>query len=417
MYKEITQCRICGSQHLTHILSLGDLAVSDFLTNDENNQVSAPLDLVICDQDERGCGLVQLKHTVSAETMYRNYWYRSGINQTMIEELNDIVNAATKKVSLTPGDYVIDIGANDGTLLRAYTGTDVNTIGFEPAENLYQYGSQGTTKIFCDFFNKAVFNQTYKDSKAKIITAIGMFYDLDDPNSFVAEIKDCLHEDGIFIIQMMYMPCALERNAFDGICHEHLGYYSMASLENLLKRHDLEIVDIEMREHINEGSARFFIGHKPSKSTAEKFLLTSRVQELREKEQNGGANSVAAYRKFAERVEQTKSETVELLSMLVKGGKVIHGYAASTKGNTTLQYYQINSMLIEKIADRNPDKWGLKTVATNIPIVSEDESRKQQPDYYFVLAWHFLPEFIQREKEFIERGGKFIVPLPQLRII
>ena len=418
-YRQISQCRACGSRKLTNILSLGDLYVSDFLdAPDRDKGIKAPLDIVLCNLKDGGCGLLQLGHTVSNEAMYRNYWYRSGINKSMTDELTDIALNAARVANLQGGDFVVDIGANDGTLLRAYNVQGLNTIGFEPARNLYEYGKEGTTKIINDFFNHEAWAAAFGKAKAKVITAIGMFYDLDDPNSFVADVCKCLDDKGIFIIQMMYMPLAIERNAFDGICHEHLEYYTMVSLENLLARHALEVFDVQMREEVNEGSVRFYV--RKTKNAVDDAQVQGgmeRVANLRRAEEKLGLEELDTYAAFAKRIQADRQTTLDFLEQEKAKGKKIHGYAASTKGNTTLQYYGITTDLIDAIADRNPTKWGKYTVASGIPIISEEESRNQKPDYYFVLAWHFLGEFISREHEFLNRGGKFVVPMPQFKVI
>lgn len=418
MYKEILCCRVCQSKNLVDVLSLGDLAVSDFVDNPAAELgIKAPLELVLCDPKQGGCGLLQLRHTVSSEAMYRNYWYRSGINQTMRDELADIASHATKVADLKSGDFVIDIGANDGTLLRGYKVAGLNTIGFEPARNLYEYGKEGTTKIIVDFFGQNAWSSEFGPVKAKAITAIGMFYDLDDPNAFVADVCKCLDEQGVFIIQMMYMPLALEKNAFDGICHEHLEYYTMKSLENLLSRHELEIFDVQMRAEINEGSVRFFIRKKDVKKAPCSDGGLERVAQLRLSEEKLGLEKLETYEALVERIEEAKQKTLDFLRQEKAKGKVIHGYAASTKGNTTLQFYGITPDLMEAIADRNPTKWGKFTVASGIPIISEEDSRIRMPDYYFVLAWHFLPEFISRERGFLNQGGQFVVSMPEFSVV
>ena len=417
MYKEISCCRVCQSKNLTDVLSLGDLAVSDFVDDPMAEPgIKAPLELVLCDAERGGCGLLQLRHTVSSEAMYRNYWYRSGINQTMTNELADIAADAARAANLQAGDFVIDIGANDGTLLRGYKVVGLNTVGFEPAHNLYEYGKDGTTKIIVDFFNQSAWTAVFGQTKAKAITAIGMFYDLDDPNTFVADVCHCLHDQGVFIIQMMYMPFALERNAFDGICHEHLEYYTMSSLEKLLARHNLEVFDVQMREEINEGSVRFYI-RKKHVGQAACAASHARVVQLRLAEDKLGLKELSTYEALGERIQDARQKTLDFLRQEKAKGKTIHGYAASTKGNTTLQYYGITTELVDAIADRNPTKWGKYTVASGIPIISEEESRGNQPDYYFVLAWHFLPEFVKREEKFLKRGGKFIVSMPNFLIV
>lgn len=418
-YRTIDKCRVCGARDLTSILSLGDLYVSDFLdTPDKEVGIKAPLELVLCNAKDGGCGLLQLKHTVSNEAMYRNYWYRSGINKTMTDELNGIAEKSAAIANLQERDYVIDIGANDGTLLRGYKVLGINTVGFEPALNLEIYNKVGTTKIIPDFFTRSAWQKEYGMTKAKVITAIGMFYDLDDPNSFVDDVAECLDDEGLFVIQMMYLPSFLERNAFDGICHEHLEYYSLGSLENLLRRHGLEVFDVEMREQINEGSVRFYI-RKASKGRGLKVLngAAERVAELRAREETLGLDDKQVYEELVKRILDAKEKVISFIKQEVLKGKKVHGYAASTKGNTTLQFYGLSTELIEAIADRNPHKWGKFTAGSLIPVISEEVSRAQRPDYYFILAWHFLPEFVQREAEYLKSGGKFIVPMPEFRVI
>jgi hypothetical protein len=314
-YRTIDKCRVCGSSNLTGILSIGDLYVSDFLDQpDSSKGIHAPLDLVLCTVKNGGCGLLQLKHTVSNEELYRNYWYRSGINKTMTDELKDIAEKASIIANIKSKDFVIDIGANDGTLLRGYKVSGLNTIGFEPARNLVQFNNDGTTKIIVDFFNHLAWQKEFIGEKAKVITAIGMFYDLDDPNSFVSDVTRCLDDEGLFIIQMMYLPAFLKRNAFDGICHEHLEYYSLFSLENLLKRHGLEVCDVEMREDINEGSLRIYV-KKSGKGMALKILdgAMERVVTLMESENDLGLNDKDVYEAFGNRIHEVKNKVVSFI--------------------------------------------------------------------------------------------------------
>lgn len=416
----ISACRSCGSEKLIPILSLGDLYVSDFVDADGKSKgIKAPLELVLCNRADGGCGLLQLKHTVSGEEMYRNYWYRSGINKSMTDELNGIAEKLESIVPLKPGDFIIDIGSNDGTLLRAYKKVPgLKLVGFEPARNLEELGKKGVTKLFVDFFNFPAWQKEFGDAKVKIITAIAMFYDLDDPNAFVSDIVECLDDEGIFVIQMMYLPSFLKRNAFDGICHEHLEYYSLLSLENLLKRHDLEVCDVEMREHVNEGSIRVYVRKTgKGKSLNLQAGFEERVGKIHAEEEKLGLNEKTAYEELVKRIMEAKEKTVSFIKSEVAKGKKVHGYAASTKGNTTLQFYNLTPDLIEAIADRNPVKWGKFTAGTMIPVISEEESRARKPDYYFILAWHFLPEFIKRETEYLKQGGKFIVPMPEFKVI
>jgi len=412
-------CRICDFQPLASILSLGDLFISDFIAQGAfNTRRKAPLELVLCDADKGGCGLVQLKHTVPHEMMYRNYWYRSGISKTMTDALHEIVAKGESLVKFSPGDFVLDIGANDGTLLRGYGLQNVNLVGFEPARNLREYASKGTTKIIDDFFSFAAWKKEFGSTKVKVVTAIAMFYDLEDPNTFVADVVKCLDPNGVFIIQMSYLPMMLSENAFDNICHEHLEYYSFFSLENLLRRHGLEVFDVELNE-INGGSFRTYIRHVGSEG--EKISVFEgarrRIEMLRKQEALLGLNQEEVYEKFEKRVHILKEALCDFVKKEVGKGRKVYVYGASTKGNTLLQFFGLDHHLITAAAERNPDKWGKRTVGTNIPIVSEEEARIARPDYFLVLPWHFIKEFVEREQEFLAGGGKFIVPLPQFAII
>jgi len=417
-FREITKCRVCGFEKLTPIISLGNLYVSDFLEDSELGlSQKAPLELVLCNGSDGGCGLLQLKHSVPSHSLYRNYWYRSGMNQSMTNELYGIAAKVEKLISLDKNDFILDIGANDGTLLRGFNTKGINLIGFEPALNLLKYSEVGTTKIITDFFNASSWEKEFGNVKAKSITAIAMFYDLDDPNEFVADAAKCLDKEGVFIIQMSYLPLMLSQNAFDNICHEHLEYYSLLSLENLLKRHNLEVFDVELND-INGGSFRIYIKHKNGGINIEvEPGAEERIKKLREDEKKLKLDNKRIYEEFAGRVENIKKEIYDFIKKEVKQGRKIYVYGASTKGNTLLQYFGLDNNLITTAAERNPDKWGKKTVGTLISIISEEKARAQKPNYFLILPWHFLKEFREREKKYLKSGGKFIIPMPEFKVI
>ncbi|RJQ29492.1 class I SAM-dependent methyltransferase [Candidatus Parcubacteria bacterium] len=413
-----TTCRVCGSNALVPILSLGELYVSNFVDEaTEGAAFKAPLDVVLCATESGGCGLLQLKHTVSHEAMYRNYWYRSGMNLTMTEQLKDVAQAVERIVDLRVGDYVVDIGANDGTLLRSYTAQGLKRTGFEPAHNLEKWNVVGTTKVINDFFSYDSWTREFGAARAKAVTAIAMFYDLEDPNKFVADVKKLLHDEGIFVIQMSYLPLMLSQNAFDNICHEHVEYYSLLSLENLLTRHGLEVCDVELND-VNGGSFRTYIRH--SRKGAQLRIpqeAEARIKSLRKAELSQGIHRRDAYGAFVDRVLKIKDRLRSFIEEEAGRGKKVYVYGASTKGNTLLQFFGLDHRLIEAAAERNPDKWGKKTVGTKIPIISEEQARKEKPDYFLILPWHFLKEFKERESDFLRAGGRFIVPLPSFKVI
>lgn len=416
-YKEIIVCRLCGSSGLEPILFVGNQHVVGFVGSETENQFQSPLELVLCDEKQNGCGLLQLRHTFSQPIMYETYWYRSGINKTMTEALADVARTAEAVAALSSGDFVIDIGSNDSTLLRSYQNPSLKTIGFEPAKNLMPYAEPGVTRVINDFFNHNAWQKNFGAEKAKIITAIAMFYDLEEPNKFVADIVNCLHDDGVFIVQQNYLPYMLDRNVIDNVSHEHLEYYSLTTFKRLMDQHNLEIFDVELN-NVNGGSMRTYVRHKNKGGKLKiDFGGMRRVSALLDEERSKKLNEKSAYDAFASRVSTLRDKLFNFIKSEVSSGKKIHAYGASTRGNSLLQFCGINNSMIEAAAERNPDKWGKKTVGTMIPIISETEARAKKPDYFLILPWQFLDEFVKREADYLNSGGKFIVPLPEFKII
>jgi hypothetical protein len=413
-----TTCRICGCEHLAHVLSLGDQRIAGAFADpggDQPVERAIPLELVRCDMtlDQDACGLIQTKHTVPGSILYSSYWYRSGVNRTMTENLHGIAQAVETIVPLESGDLVVDIGCNDGTLLDGYQTPNLRHLGFDPSD-VARYAIAKGYDVVNDFFSAHALHMRRPDQKAKAITSIAMFYDLERPRTFVSDVADALAERGIWVIELHYLPMMLEANAFDAIVHEHLEYYSLAVIERLLSEEGLEVVSAELND-MNGGSVRLFIGHAGAhERTAEQV---ESVMKLRVSEFELALDSPAPYEDFRLGSERVRDELRAICQKLHGEGKKIHVYGASTKGNTILQYAGIDHALIEAAADRNPDKWGSETIGTKIPIISEEDSRSMNPDYYLALPWHFLDEFLERESDFLGRGGQFIVPLPEVRVV
>ncbi len=376
-----------------------------------------PLELVRCDpsRDPGACGLLQLRHTVPGPALYASYWYRSGVNRSMTENLHEIAREAAATVGgLSPGDLVLDIGCNDGTLLDGYATRDrIELLGMDPSD-VTRYAVAKGYDVIEDFFSQRAFEAHAPGRKARIITSIAMFYDLERPAEFVRDVASVLADDGVWVSEFSYMPTMLEKGSFDTVCHEHLEYYSLDVVERLFTGAGLEIVRAELND-VNGGSIRLFAGHPGMRSAGPEHA--GEVERLRERESELQLDSAAPYDAFARRALKVKDDLHALLRELRSEGKTIHVYGASTKGNTILQFVGIDASLVECAADRNPDKWGSETIGTHIPIVSEEESRQRMPDYYLALPWHFLDEFVERESGFLDRGGKFIVPLPDARLV
>jgi len=410
---EITKCRACGSEYLKSIISLGEQYVSNFIKSEEEQGEKVPLELVLCEN----CKLLQLKHNAPASSMWNEqYWYKSAINKIIRNDLKDIVEKSEQLTNLKDNDFVIDIGNNDGTMFDYYKNKNLNLVGFEPCLNVANEARTKGYKIINDFFNVESFKEIYGDTKAKVITAISMFYDLEDPNKFLEDVKGCLDENGLFVIQQNYVVGMLEQNALCNICFEHREFYSLQSLFPLLEKHGFEIFDIELN-NINGGSLRTYLRFKGNETLKGFDGSSGRILKQQEKEKEMKLDTIKPYEDFAKRISYIKERIMFFLRKERAKGMTIGGTGASTRGNTILQYFGITPDLISCIADANPDKWGLKTVGSLIPIISIDEMKEINPDYQLVLIWHLYKGLLDKEKEYLDNGGKFILPLPEFKVI
>jgi hypothetical protein len=408
-YKEIIKCRICESDNLTEILSLGEQFLTGvFPKNINENITSGPLTLVRCES----CGLVQLKHSYSLEEMYgENYGYRSGLNGSMVRHLQTKIEYLENNYKPSNSDLVIDIGSNDATSLKAYRG-EFKKVGIDPTgEKFKKYYTEGI-ELIPDFFTYESFSNNFPGKKAKIITSISMFYDLENPNTFVSDIKKSLDLNGVWHFEQSYMPAMLRTNSYDTICHEHLEFYSFKVIVDLLDKHGLKVIDVQTNA-INGGSFAVTATHVNSTLKQNTPIINWMLKQ----EERMKLETELPYLDFEKSVLQHKEDLVSLVNNLVADGKKIAGYGASTKGNVLLQYCNFSVKEIFCIADVNEDKHGSYTPGTNIPIVSEKVARDLKPDYFLVLPWHFKHSILEREKDFIQNGGKFIFPLPVIEII
>ncbi len=399
-------CRLCNTNSFTSILSLGNLYIAEFtITNLRPEKY--PLDLVLCNK----CLLLQLKKTTPKEVLYTdNYGYKSGINSSMIKELKLIVKKAISIAKIKhKNSLIVDIGANDGTLLSFYP-NHYTRVAYEPIKKFAKEIKQYADVVISDFFNGKSFIAKFKNRKADIITAISCFYDIDKPNIFLSEITKILSAKGIFVIQQNYLAEMLYKNAFDNIVHEHLEYYSLFTLQNLLKKHNLEVFHVELSP-INGGSFRTYIAFTNTRK------ITKSVKDLIKHEKKLHLDKLAPYLSFARRIRENKINLLRFIKKLKKNGKTIYLYGASTRGNTLIQYLKLNNNLISYAVERNPEKWGTKIASLQIPIISEEQARKNKPDYMLVLPWFFKEEFLEREKKYLKSGGHFIFPLPKMEVV
>src|ERR1035437_58518 len=404
---------------MKELFSLGELYVSDFIKDPNyNNNCKVEMKMML----DESTGVVRLEKSAPLSTMYGRYWYRSGVNQTMKNELNNIVDSITGLVKLKENDAWIDIASNDGSLL-SFLPKNIIKIGIDPADDSFKKESEKYADLIIqDYFSYDVFSKSkFGKSKAKVVTSIAMFYDLENPITFIDDINKVLDDDGLWVLQLSYTPLMLSQLAFDNICHEHIYYYSLFNIKKLLESRGFRIMDCQLND-INGGSFRIYV--MKSNSDVKKFstqpyrdVCDFRVNSLLEYEKTLKLDSIDTWIKFYADINKLKETTINFIKSEKAKGKTIWGYGASTKGNTLLQYFGLDNTLITGIAERSIHKWGLKTVGTNIPIYSEDYMRKSKPDYLLVLPWHFINEFVERESDFLKGGGKFIVPCPKFEII
>lgn len=404
---------------MRELFNLGKLYVSDFIKNDEQPRGGQVEMKLMFDEETKA---VRLESVADQDAMYGQYWYRSGINQTMTNELENIVKSIQSVFKLNDGDLWLDIACNDGTMFK-FIPDNILKMGIDPADDTYKTESEKLADVVVqDYFTINSFkNSKFGDKKVKVATTIAMFYDLDDPNIFLKDLYNVLDDNGLAVFQMSYTPLMLEQMAFDNICHEHVYYYTLTTIKNLFEKNGFKIMDCQLND-INGGSFRIYamkdVGDEKLFSTQpNRDVCKFRVNSLLCYEKDNGYNEPEIWIAFYENMLNLKEQTRKFIIEQKAQGKKIWGYGASTKGNTLLQFFELDNTMIDGIAERSPYKFGLKTVGTNIPIYSEDEMRKEKPDFLLVLPWHFINEFIERESDYLNSGGKFIVPCPKFEVI
>lgn len=410
-------CRVCGSVALTPTIDLGHQYLQGSfikMGKESPSTRKCPTSLVRCDpmRDEKACGLLQTEYTIPPEVLYSAYWYRSGINSTMRNHLQGIVEETVEMIGYKETAMVLDIGCNDGTLLEFYSVT-FTKFGIDPSDIAREIKTP--INVIQGFFPSEELKSWTSKKLFDIITSIAVYYDLEDPVAFAREVKRVLSPNGIWVFEMSYMPTMLKNISYDTICHEHVEYYSLAVIEYILREVGMKVINVSLND-INGGSLRCQATHINS-SIYDRDTFQQNIKRMRQEEFTLELDTDKPYRAFQDRINIHKEELNSLLRRLKKEGAKIHVYGASTKGNTILQWCGITNRIVDYAADRNPEKYGALTLGTDIPIISEEESRSMNPDYYLVLPWHFKKEFLEREHEAIERGVGFIFPLPKVEII
>jgi SAM-dependent methyltransferase len=414
MYKRIASCRICGNQNLVKVLDLGEQALTGrFPLPQEPDPSSGPLELVACmgDDPAQYCGLLQLSCSYVLSEMYGStYGYRSSLSQTMVRHLSDIVEESVGIAQLTVDDAVLDIGCNDGTLLKFYEGLGVQRTGIDPSSACFASSFPNDIKLIVDFFSAARVRQVCGDRPFKIVTSIAMFYDLEDPVGFMREVRSLLAPDGIWVSEQAYARSMIENVAFDSVCHEHLNYYNLRQMQWMAQRAGLKVLDVSVND-INGTSFRIVAARDDSSYGPRQ----GRLDKLLAAEARFDASQPLA--NFSVAVDESRATLRRFLQQARRSGKRSLGYGASTKGNVVLQYCGLTADDIPAIAEKHPGKFGHVTPATRIPIISEADARGQKPDHFIVFPWHLRDEIVRREERFVENGGKLVFPLPRFEVV
>lgn len=407
----IGRCRICGNTNLQTVLDLGDMSVTGIFPRTEEDEVPiGPLTLVKCN-GEKSCGLVQLKDTFEPGILYgSNYGYSSALNKSMVQHLRNIVQYCKSFVSLSKKDLIIDIGSNDGTLLSFFPKNSYTLLGVDPTANKFIESYRDDIHVLSDFFSEDKIREIFPKEKAKVISSIAMFYDLDEPVKFARDVNSLLDDRGIWVLEQSYCNTMIKNSSYDTICHEHLEYYNLKQIKWILDEIGMKIISIRFND-VNGGSFQVIAAKKSHPSPE----ITEEIEKILQQEQSV-ENDLMTFEKFKTDIEDHKKALITLLRTTLKG-KTVFGYGASTKGNVILQYVGLTAQDIPYIMEINPDKFGRVTPGTHIPIISDDEARRKPPDYFLVLPWHFKDTILKKETFYRTHGTRFIFPLPTIEIV
>ena len=415
----LKECKVCGNTDLTEVLQLNEQYISaTFVKTNVNNdltKIKTPLTLVLCNNEinKNNCGLLQLLEIIEPDLLYRKYFYRSATNDTMRKDLREVVRQVLEVANPNSKDIIVDIGANDCTLLNFYE-KNFSLVGFEPAKNIKHIDEGKNIKIFNEYFNANNFKNIYS-KKAKIITSCAMFYDVVNPKGFLKDIAEILDDDGVWCVQISYLPSMIKYNNFYDICHEHLSYYSIDSFEYLIKQLNLKCFYAETND-VNGGSIRLFVCKKSCKKYDD-FDKSSNLANLKKKEKSYNLKDRNTFINYQKNISEIKDKTNAFVNSIIKSNSRVLALGASTKGNILLQHFGLDKSRIPFISERNNEKVGLRCLGSDIELISEAKARSINPAAFVVLPWNFKNEIINREKEYIKKGGKLMFPMPYPHVV
>jgi hypothetical protein len=391
-------------------MSFGEQCLaSNFVPSNDGHplaEIKVPLTVALCE----GCGLLQLKESVKRDLLYHDYFYRSGTNPMMQAALKDVVDNVSRKAARKKDDYIVDIGCNDCTMLSLFP-SEYHRIGVEPATNINWGGVDPSIRIINDFFSRKEVARATSGAPCQLVTSIAMLYGVEDLNAFSSEVKSLLAPDGVWCIQLSYLPTIIKNMSFYDVCHQHLYYFSLSTLNSLMERNGLSIYDASLND-VNGGSLRVFVTHREKQKAK-----TPDYYRIFEEEQRLELAGASTYRKFFDQVHDLKAKINGYLRNEVEKGNLVVGLGASTKGNVLLQFFEVDKGLMPYISERNPEKVSLKTLGTDIELVSEERARELNPSCMLVLIWFFKDEIIKREKQYLEQGGKLLFPMLNCHLV
>jgi SAM-dependent methyltransferase len=393
-------CRICNSDLLELVIDLGKQPWgNNFLKKEEiGKEKKYPLQVVYC----HGCKTAQLSHTVEKEVMFGNHTYLSGITDTLNNHFKEIAEYVDKRFFKEKKDKsILDIGSNDGTQLRHYKDLGYEILGIESAKGISKMANDQGINTINEFFN--LDSACRLGQKFDLINASGVFFHLEELHSVTEGIKQALKEEGVFVVQFLYMKKIMENLAFDQIYHEHLLYYNLQTIRVLLSLHDLFLFDAYLSP-IHGGSIIGFICHKGKRTKSKRLMKMIGEEKICK------SNEIEAYQSFAKTIKEIKKKNLSFLNGARDKKKIIYGMGAPVKGNTLLNYFGITSQQIRYLVEKNELRNGLYSPGSHIPIILEKDI-KTPPDIYYVLAWNFKKEILEKNKELIKQGTKFYLPV------
>jgi hypothetical protein len=412
LYKTNTTCRVCGGTSLEKVISLGNQPAANAFLRKENlaePEPVFPLEAYFC----KSCGFVQLLDIVSPELLFREYVYVSSTSPSFVAHFEKLADEVNARLNLPGNALIVDIGSNDGILLRPWKSRGHRVLGIDPAVAIAKVATESGIETWPEFFSEEIADKIVQvHGNANLVTATSVFPHIDDLDSIVSGVKKVLSPDGVFMVEAYYLADMIRKNLFDTIYHEHLSYFSVATIQKLFARLGMEVFAVEETD-THGGSLRVFVQRANGPRKIEKDIIDSFI--LNEEKQ--GINKINTYFDFAKTIEENKMHLRKLLLDLKNDGKKIVGYGAPAKGNTLLNYFEIGSDLLDYVVDDSPWKQGLLTPGKHIPVVSIEKIAETKPDYILILAWNFA-EPIMKKLDFAKSyGAKFIIPVPKPQIV